>query len=751
MDLSLNNPKIDTNKLFLPSFNHKIDRKLFMDIYTDIYNACTKNSQHGKIVYDALTVFLKAKMIETQKQWHRNGPTPILIQYLDFFQNYKISAKFYHHTMDYLNRHWIKRELDEGKSISDINTTCLIIFKDCLFESVKSDLLNEVKLLLFQFRQSNIQHVYSQLTSTTVPINASSSIIQLQSQLNDLVSSILLFCLDDQNYYHDQFIEPFKSWMVQYSEYYDGILCDYIESSSVKPNIITPNEQSCTVIIQYMTHAQSILNWEYQLLLNCFNHLFIDTLKSQLHELIINRFKHLIIMHLPIFLVKLNRNGLSLGYHLLNIVDTKAELFELVYTHVHDHLLEHQWSDDAPTSGSNNAINSGVVNHYMAIYTHFITLMECFNNDPGCIASLDRAFTDCLNNIPNIPELLAKQADLILKSKHQDVKQELQHVLILFKYINDKDIFHKVYSKGLCKRLLFNTSINEQEQWMVSQLKEYCGYEYTSKLQRLYSDIEVSRNLYSELIPSSVDIFNVSLSVISTATWPLVIPKETILLPAELEACCNRINEAYSNKHVGRKLTFMQTHGKCEMQYHRDKSYILTCSVFQSALLMLYNNRESYTLQELMTLLGLPMDTLIQHMGILMRAKITKGIVITTDQLSDALEKCTPETVVSINMEFSSKKLRINLFQFLKQSAQAEDEVINMDQDRQLVIQACLVRIMKSRKSLKYVVVMNEVIQQLSNKFKPKIGMIKKCIDVLIEKEYLKRDEADTNTLVYLA
>ena len=735
-------PAIDTDKLFLPSFEHKIDRKLFMDIYTEIYNACTKNSQHGKYVYDALTKFLELKMHQVQKQWHHNPPTPILVQYLEFFNNYKLSAKFYHHTMDYLNRHWIKRELDEGKQVYDINTTCLILFKLHLFESVKSDLLVEVQLLLHQHRQVNITAISHQIDSSAPPPGTVNNTALLQSQLNDLVSSILLFCLNDQNYYHEQFITPFKEWYSQYAIYYDSLFT-------------TVTTQSLLI---YMSHAQFVLKYEYQLLTNCFNHLFIDELKGQLHELIIVKYKSHIISHLLPFLMELNKTGLSLAYALLDTIQCKQPLHDVVYTFIYEHLKDNPFVEPVGSTGSLNEGN--LVFHYISIYNHFIDLMQCFSNDPGCIASLDRAFTDHLNTIPNIPELLAKQADQSLRKVQSDydlLQLNLRNVLTLFKYVQDKDIFHKVYSKGLCKRLLFNASMVEMEQWMVSQLKELCGYEYTSKLQRLYSDISTSKGLFLELrnldpVLNKIQ-FDVDLSVVSTATWPLVVPKESINLPSTLEEAISSINVAYQNKHVGRKLNFMHSHGRCELKYTPGKmTYLLTCSTFQSAALLLFKGPgDQFTVDELVLKLGLGKDILIQHLGILFRAKILQGISVPTDQLSDALANCTGETIITLNGEFNSKKLKMNLFQFLKSNVVDVDEVINMDQDRQLVIQACIVRIMKSRKSLKYVVLMNEVIQQLTNKFKPKIGMIKKCIDVLIEKEYLKRDEEDTNTLVYLA
>ena len=56
---------------------------------------------------------------------------------------------------------------------------------------------------------------------------------------------------------------------------------------------------------------------------------------------------------------------------------------------------------------------------------------------------------------------------------------------------------------------------------------------------------------------------------------------------------------------------------------------------------------------------------------------------------------------------------------------------------------------MKSRKTMKHSQLVGETIEQIKKRFSPKIADIKKCIDILLEKEYLERLEGDE--LGYLA
>ncbi|CAS00019.1 Protein CBG27741 [Caenorhabditis briggsae] len=95
-----------------------------------------------------------------------------------------------------------------------------------------------------------------------------------------------------------------------------------------------------------------------------------------------------------------------------------------------------------------------------------------------------------------------------------------------FKYMEDKNIFVKFYTKHFCKRLLDKQSTSDKtESSFISRLAECCGYEYTSRLAKMVQDTQVSKDLSSgykdQQLESSRRKKNIELGiqVLSTGTW----------------------------------------------------------------------------------------------------------------------------------------------------------------------------------------------------------------------------------------
>ena len=59
--------------------------------------------------------------------------------------------------------------------------------------------------------------------------------------------------------------------------------------------------------------------------------------------------------------------------------------------------------------------------------------------------------------------------------------------MFVFKHLEDKDLFQKLYSQMLANRLVSHMSASDEaESSMIGKLQHVCGDEYTSKLQRMY-------------------------------------------------------------------------------------------------------------------------------------------------------------------------------------------------------------------------------------------------------------------------
>ena len=81
---------------------------------------------------------------------------PLLKYYTDEWKRYTTGASYVNRLFTYLNRHWIKREKDEGrKNVYPVYTLALVSWRDNFFKNVqsKSKLTNAVLRLIERQRQ----------------------------------------------------------------------------------------------------------------------------------------------------------------------------------------------------------------------------------------------------------------------------------------------------------------------------------------------------------------------------------------------------------------------------------------------------------------------------------------------------------------------------------------------------------------------------------------------------------------------
>jgi len=204
--------------------------------------------------------------------------------------------------------------------------------------------------------------------------------------------------------------------------------------------------------------------------------------------------------------------------------------------------------------------------------------------------------------------------------------------------------------------------------------------------------------------------------VLGTSAWPLSPPTTSFAIPAEVcdqtthgagcghstaltgvsgsldlapagrpqfERSLTRFQRFYQNKHSGRKLTwlFNLCKGELKANYCRGSptGYTFQVSMYQMGILLQYNNATSYTFRDLEASTQLAPDVLKQVLAILTKARV----------LLSSAEEPDESTKFDLNVDFKSKKIKVNLNMPLKAEQKVEQEETHrhVQEDRKMLIQ----------------------------------------------------------------
>ncbi|CAK4079420.1 unnamed protein product [Aphanomyces euteiches] len=401
------------------------------------------------------------------------------------------------------------------------------------------------------------------------------------------------------------------------------------------------------------------------------------------------------------------------------------------------------------------------VNALLLLQDKFTTfLRQCWMDDKAFYKCIQRGFEAFMNTTRLCAYTLAQYVDDMLKSKARfdaDLERQADKIVGLFRFLSDKDVFEEFYKRFLSKRLLHaKGATDEGEKMVISKLKAECGYQFTSKLEGMFKDMAMTKDLMDGFKKHNPLI---SVQVLTMGYWPTETTNSTSNLPAEVRSWVQRFESFYFARHNGRKLTWLHNMGSADVKAvfgHGDAvaRHELTVSTYQMCILMLFNGKPSWVYQEIQEKTGIEANDLKRHLISLCTPKFR---IVLKSSKGKTIED---DDVFTINHEYKSKlhKVRIPLVSTKEtgvtpesMAAPAAELPPTVEEDRKHLVEAAIVRIMKTRKSMQHNNLMTEVTRQLASRFVPAPQMIKRRIESLIEREYLSRNQSDRRLYSYVA
>ncbi|GFG33135.1 hypothetical protein Cfor_12315 [Coptotermes formosanus] len=406
------------------------------------------------------------------------------------------------------------------------------------------------------------------------------------------------------------------------------------------------------------------------------------------------------------------------------------------------------------------------VERLLELFNQFSLLVkEAFNDDPRFLTARDKAYKQVVNDtqvfrleLPSkqvisnnagaksqpeskCPELLANYCDMLLrktplskKLTSDEIESKLRDVLLVLKYVQNKDVFMRYHKAHLTRRLILDTSADsEKEENMVEWLREVgMPADYVNKLARMFQDIKVSEDLNQQF----KEQYRSTKGSIADNNYKC--------------GGCAKLQVIRQIKY--RQITFANAVGRFDVDV----------TTFQMAVLFAWNQRpfDRISYENLRLATELPDPELRRTLWSLVAfPKLKRQVLLFTPEVQSPKD-FDENTMFWVNQEFAlvkngklQKRGKVNLVGRLQLSTERSKEEDNecIVQLRIFRVQEAIIKILKMRKRITNVQLQTELVDILKNMFLPSKKMIKEQIEWLIEHKYMKRDEDDINTFIYMA
>ncbi|XP_055370034.1 cullin-5 isoform X3 [Betta splendens] len=569
---------------------------------------------------------------------------------------------------------------------------------------------------------------------------------------------------------------------------------------------------------------------------------------------LVTSFKETILAECP---GMIKRNETEKLHLMFSLMDKVPSGIEPMLKDLEEHIINAGLADMVAAAETITSDSEKYVEQLLTLFNRFSKLVkEAFQDDPRFLTARDKAYKAVVNDatifkleLPmkqkgvgmktqpesKCPELLANYCDMLLrktplskKLTSEEIELKLKEVLLVLKYVQNKDVFMRYHKAHLTRRLILDISADSEieenmVEWLrVSHRRLYCRLglmtqkglyrkscrrfvllevaalqdikvvnitfemsergqltvcwqevgmpaDYVNKLARMFQDIKVSEDLnqvFKEMHKHNklaLPADSVNIKILNAGAWSRSSEKVFVSLPTELEDLIPEVEDFYKRNHSGRKLHWHHLMSNGIITFKNEVGqYDLEVTTFQLAVLFAWNQRprERISFENLKLATELPDAELRRTLWSLVAFPKLKRQVLSYEPPVSSPKDFTDSTLFYVNQEFSliknakvQKRGKINLIGRLQLTTERmrEEENEGIVQLRILRTQEAIIQIMKMRKRISNAQLQTELVEILKNMFLPQKKMIKEQIEWLIEHKYIKRDEADINTFIYMA
>uniref|UniRef100_A0A8K9WNB0 Cullin-5 n=1 Tax=Oncorhynchus mykiss TaxID=8022 RepID=A0A8K9WNB0_ONCMY len=480
---------------------------------------------------------------------------------------------------------------------------------------------------------------------------------------------------------------------------------------------------------------------------------------------LVTSFKETILAECP---GMIKRNETDKLHLMFSLMDKVPSGIEPMLKDLEDHIMNAGLADMVAAAETITSDSEKYVEQLLTLFNRFSKLVkEAFQDDPRFLTARDKAYKAVVNDatifkleLPlkqkgvglktqpesKCPELLANYCDMLLrkttlskKLTSEEIELKLKEVLLVLKYVQNKDVFMRYHKAHLTRRLILDISADSEiEENMVEWLREVgMPADYVNKLARMFQDIKVSDDL--------------------NQVFKEMHKHNKLALPG------NKHKHSHNTPPFFHGLYYYHLMSNGIITFKNEMGhYDLEVTTFQLAVLFAWNQRprERISFENLKLATELPDAELRRTLWSLVAFPKLKRQVLSYEPSVSSPKDFTDSTLFYVNQDFSliknskvQKRGKINLIGRLQLTTERmrEEENEGIVQLRILRTQEAIIQIMKMRKRISNAQLQTELVEILKNMFLPQKKMIKEQIEWLIEHKYIKRDETDINTFIYMA